>query len=98
MDVTDEQYAALYLAEVASSILDAQAYASREHGHYWHVRSAPLTVKGDDKRIDLWRRYADGYPNGLVAMNPDGTWRPWAPDELEGREYAQKGETGNGSE
>ena len=82
MAVSDEHYANLYGAEVAQCILDAQAYASREHGHYWHVRSAPLGVKGDDKRIDLWRRYAAGYPNGLVSLQPDGTWAPWSPDAL----------------
>jgi hypothetical protein len=44
---------------------------------------------GDEQRQHIWRAYADllrerGLWTGTFwAMNRDGTWRPWSPDELE---------------
>ena len=38
-------------------------------------------VHGDDAAAVRWRRYATAH-GGLVAMDPDGSWREWEPDGL----------------
>jgi hypothetical protein len=46
-------------------------------------REHPASVKGDARRIRDWLFYAR--KNGpLKVMNPDGSYRPWSVEELEG--------------
>jgi hypothetical protein len=82
--VSDEAYLRLYEEEVAE-------YAE---GEAWWIKYGPLdrgagfrddpaSIKSDAHRRYAWWMYAQGYPSGLQAMNPDGTWRPWSPNELE---------------
>lgn len=79
--ISDETYFALYRAEVAEEVIDCEAWARSYHERFDHVRSSPFVVKDDSARRTQWDFYAAQH-GGLKAMNPDGTWRPWSPDEL----------------
>ena len=80
--VSDAEYFARYLEGVRWYVRRANAHARLPHNAHWPLLAEPCRFKNDSWRVAEWEEYARLH-GGLKAMNPDGTWRPWSPLELE---------------
>lgn len=87
MPVSDDEYLARYEAEVRAYVRgDGQGTTRGQSDLLLGVWGS---YRSDAQRSPWWEVYrhrlrAAGLWTGTFwAMNPDGSWRPWNPDELE---------------
>lgn len=79
--ISDEEYFARYMREQRDAI-ELQDFRTRMCEGSILGPLDPYAVKGDDGRRREWQYY-ELLHGGLKAMNPDGSFRPWSPTELE---------------